>query len=74
MNWFIKKLVNYALDALEKQVLAYVKSTPEAWDDELAQQTFAFLRSFLNGTPAQQRAALATFKAANLTFDPLPPE
>ncbi len=57
MNWFLKVLLNQAITMLEGTVTAYVKTTPAAWDDELAAQLFDFLKRFVNGTVQQQKMA-----------------
>jgi hypothetical protein len=64
MNWFLKILLNNAITMLEKVVTEYVKNTPDAWDDALAAQLFAFLKAFVNGTQEQQKMAFESLKSA----------
>lgn len=64
MNFFLKMLLNQAITMLENVVMAYVKNTPDAWDDALASQLFDFLKRFVNGTVAQQKAAFESLKTA----------
>ena len=64
MNWVLKMILNQGINMLEGVVMAYVAKTPEAWDDELATQLFDFLKRFVNGTVAQQKAAFVSLRNA----------